>query len=84
MLEAPAEPGLPNAGLLRRLRTEAGLTQEEPAKARASLPRRRPPRHADRRLLARRISATPPPSVTAAGVPSLPDGAFMVSIPAPG
>ena len=37
-----------------------------------------------RRLLARRMSAPPPPSVTAAGVPSLPDGATTVSIPAPG
>ena len=37
-----------------------------------------------RRLLARRMSAPPPPSVTAAGVPPVPDGAAMVSIPAPG
>jgi hypothetical protein len=35
MPEAVAEPGLSNAGLLWRLRTEAGLTQEELAKAQA-------------------------------------------------
>jgi len=39
---------------------------------------------ADRRLLARRMSAPAPPFVTAAGVPPLPDGAAAVSIPAPG
>jgi len=47
----------------------------------------RPDRHrtdarADRRPLARRTSASPPPSVTAAGMPSVPDGAAIVSIPA--
>src|SRR5712671_1036640 len=36
---------------------------------------------ADRRLLARRMSAPAPPFVTAAGVPPLPDGAAAVSIP---
>ena len=39
---------------------------------------------AERRVLARRMPVLPPPSVTAAGVPPVPDGAATVNVPAPG